>query len=82
MGADHTFAVPSQKKRVLEVIRRRLEGVARGEFIKSFSGVDELWYWRRRLKVRDTLRLHDVLDGVLVLNKGDDTHLSFTFGAL
>jgi hypothetical protein len=28
------------------------------------------------------LRLHDVLDGVRVLNKGDDTHLRFTLGAL
>ncbi len=28
------------------------------------------------------MRLHDVLDGVLVLNKGDDTYLCFTFGAL
>jgi hypothetical protein len=66
-GSDHTFAVPSQKKRVLEVIRRRLEGVVGGEFIKSFSGVDELWYWRRSLKVRNALRLHDVLDGMRVL---------------
>jgi len=81
-GSDHTFAVPSQKKRVLEVIRRRLEGVVGGEFIKSFSGVDELWYRRRSLKVRNALRLHDVLDGVRVLNKGDDTHLRFTLGAL
>ncbi len=39
-----------------------LEGVVRGEFIKSFSGVDELWYWRRRLKVRYTLGFHDVLN--------------------
>jgi hypothetical protein len=28
------------------------------------------------------LRLHDVLDGMRVLNKGDDTHLCFAFGAL
>ena len=34
------------------------------------------------MEVRDPLRLHDVLDGVRVLNEGDDAHLSFTLGAL
>jgi hypothetical protein len=30
-------------------------------FIDSLSGVDELWNLGRRLKVRNTLGLHDVL---------------------
>ncbi len=30
----------------------------------------------------DSLRFHDVFYGVLVLNKGDDTHLSMALGAL
>ena len=85
-------AVPSQRKRVLEVIRRRLKGVVRGYFIDSLLSIDELGNWRGSLKVRDALSLHDVLDCppslrygevvVFVLNEGDDAHLSLTLGAL
>jgi hypothetical protein len=32
--------------------------------------------------VWDALRLHDVLDRVLILNEGDDPHLCFTLGTL
>ena len=57
-----TPAVPSQRKRSLEVIRRRLKGVVGGKFIDSLYGIDELWDRKRSLKVRDPLSLHDVLD--------------------
>lgn len=75
-------AVASSRKRGLEVIRGRLKRVVRGKFIDSLSGVDELRDRRRRLEVRDALRLHDVFDGVCVLDEGDDAHLSFILGAL
>jgi hypothetical protein len=39
-----------------------LEGIVTGEFIDSLYGIDELWDRWRRLKVRDALGLHDVLD--------------------
>jgi hypothetical protein len=53
-------AIPSRRKRVLEVIRRRVEGVIGVDFINSLSsfaprttvdkcGVDEFWDWRWRL---------------------------------
>jgi hypothetical protein len=51
-----------QRKRVLEVISRRLKGVLAGEFIDSLYGIDELRNRRRSLKVGDTLSLHDVFD--------------------
>ena len=54
--------VPSSRKRVLEVIRRRLKGVVGGKFIDSLYGVDELRDRWRSLEVRDPLSLHDVLD--------------------
>ena len=73
---------PVTEKAGLEVIRRWLEGVVRGEFIDSLYGVDELRDRWRCSKVSDPLRLHDVLDGVFVLNEGYDTHLSFALGAL
>jgi hypothetical protein len=38
-------------------------------------GIDELRNRWRSLKVRDPLSLHDILDGVRVLDEGDDTHL-------
>ena len=44
----------------------------------SFLSIDELGDRRRRLNVGNTLRLHDILDLVLVLNEGDDAHLPFT----
>jgi len=87
-----TPAFPSQRKRALEVIRSRLEGVARGEFIDSLHGIDELRNRWRSLKVGDTLSLHDILDcppslrfgevAVLVLDERDDAHLCFALGAL
>jgi hypothetical protein len=77
-----TPAFPSQRKRALEVIRSRLEGVARGEFIDSLHGIDELRNSWRSLKVGDTLSLHDILEcppslrfgevAVLVLDERDD----------
>ena len=67
-----TPAYPSQRKRALEVISRRLEGIVRGEFIDSLHGIDELRNRWWSLKVRYALSLHDVLDGVLVLDEGDD----------
>ena len=67
-----TPAFPSQRKRVLEVIRSRLKEVVGVKFIDSVRGIDELWNRRRRLsdyakatsdkKVRDPLSLHDILD--------------------
>ena len=57
-----TPAFPSQKKRVLEVIRSRLKGVVGGKVIDSVSGIDERRDRRRSLKVGDTLSLYDVLD--------------------
>jgi hypothetical protein len=53
-----TLAFPSQRKRVLEVISRRLEGVVRGDFIDSLFGIDERRDTGRCLEVRDTLSLH------------------------
>jgi hypothetical protein len=41
-ASDYTFAVPSQKKRFLEVIRRWLKRVVRGEFIDTTEAIDEL----------------------------------------
>ena len=37
-----TLAFPSQRKRSLEVVERRLKGFVGGEFIDSLSGIDEL----------------------------------------
>ena len=62
-----TPSYPSQRKRALEVISRRLEGVVRGEFIDSLYGIDELRNRRRSLKIQYALSLHDVFDSVLVL---------------
>jgi hypothetical protein len=45
-------------------------------------GIDELWDGRRCSKVSDPLGLHNLFDGMLVLDKGDDPHLSFALGAL
>ncbi len=45
-------------------------------------GFDELWDRWRRSEISDPLSLHDVLDGVCVLDEGDDAHLCSTFGAL
>ena len=45
-------------------------------------GIDELWDGRRCSKVSDSLGLHNLFDGMLVLDKGDDPHLCFTLGAL
>jgi hypothetical protein len=80
-----------QRKRVLEFISRRLEGVVGGEFIDSLHSIDELRNRWRCLKVGDTLCLHDVFDcppslrfgevAVGVLDEGDDTHLCSSFGA-
>ena len=57
-----TAAFPSQRKRVLAVIRCRLEGVVGGKFIDRVRGIDEFGDRRRSLEVRDALSLHDVLD--------------------
>jgi hypothetical protein len=53
----------------------RLQGVVGLEFIDSVRGIDELWDRGRSLEVWNTLSLHDVLDGVLILNEGYDAHL-------
>ena len=78
-----TPSFPEQKKRFLEVSRRRLKRVTGGEFIDSLHGIDEPRNRWRCLEVRDTLSLHDVLDcppslrfgevAVLVLDEGDNT---------
>jgi hypothetical protein len=61
-ASDYTAPITSPRKRGLGVIRRWLKRVIEGQFIESFSGVDELGYWWRCLKVRDTLRFHDVFN--------------------
>jgi hypothetical protein len=53
---------PSQRNRILKVIRRRLEGVVGWEFIDSLGSVDELRDGRLSSKVSDPLRRHDLLD--------------------
>lgn len=82
MHSKYTLPVPSPRKRSLEVMRSRLEGVVGWEFIDSFGSVDELRDGRRCSKVSDPLRRHDLLDGMLVLDKSYDPHLCFTCGAL
>jgi len=75
-----TPVFPSQRKRVLEVIRRRLKGVVRGEFIDSLHGIDELRNRWRSLEFGDTLSLHDVL--IWVLHFGHPSRLSPSRGLL
>ena len=75
----YTSRAPSLWKRNLEVIRCGLKGVVRGEFVDSLGRIDELGDRWRFSKVSDSVRFHDVFYGVLVLNKGDDTHLSMAF---
>jgi hypothetical protein len=62
--------------------RGRFEGVVGWDFIDSLSGINEFGHWRRSSEISDPLSLHDVLDRVIVLDEGDDTHLCFTLGAL
>ncbi len=70
--STYTPAIPSERTRVQELIRRRLKRVVTGQFINRLCRIDELWDRWRSLpdyakapsdqKVRDALRLHDVLD--------------------